>query len=62
VIEGTDFGGELHSVELGRVGSAVTEMRKLRRALERGTDYKGCGRTVGDLQQSWSITVMMEGT
>jgi hypothetical protein len=62
VIEGADFGGELHNVELAKVGSAVIEMRKLGRALERGTDYKGCDRTVGDLQQSWSITVIMEGT
>jgi hypothetical protein len=57
-----NFGGELHNVELGRVDSTVTEMRKFRRALERGTDYKGCNRTVGYLHQSWSITVMMEGT
>ena len=49
MIEGTNFGGDLHSVELGRVGSPMTEMKKLRRDLERGTDYKGCGRMVGDL-------------
>jgi hypothetical protein len=52
VIEGTNFGGELHNVELGRVGLAVREMRKLRQALERVTNYKGCDRTVGDLKQS----------
>jgi hypothetical protein len=50
VIEGTDFEGDLHSVELGRVGSTMIEMRTLRRALECGTDYKGCNRMVGDLQ------------
>jgi hypothetical protein len=62
MIEETDFWGELNSVWLRRFGSAVIEKRKLRRDLERGTDYKGCGRTVFDMQQSWSITVMMEGT
>ena len=49
MIEEEDFGGELHNVELGRVGSAMTEMRELRRALERDIDYKGCSRMVGDL-------------
>jgi hypothetical protein len=35
-----DFEGKIHNVDLGRFGSAVIGMRKLRQSLERGTDYK----------------------
>ena len=50
MIEGEDFRGELHNIELAKVSSTVIEMRKLGRALERGTDYKGCEKMVSDLQ------------
>jgi hypothetical protein len=57
-----DFGGKLHNAELGRFGSPVTRMRKLRQDLERGTDYKECDIMVCDLEQSWLMTIMIEGT